>query len=270
MTVTRRTPALLLLGIAFVRVGAWTPPAYAQDCGSWREQVLCRAQLQLRGPDSFWKELDPERPLQLEPDTRVELEIGGRDQFGRTFPANRLALGFDDRDCDRLLDVEGLGEGRLRIDTDLEGRCRLDIWVPGNLNFAWGLDIEVARGPRTGYTREEATFLAEGLYRAVLGRQADAGGLEGAVGEIQRGNLEAQIRAMLRSEEFNQKLARLDMGQLLEQFYRGLLDRGPDSVGIRTFEQDMARRRWTEVLLAIIRSQEFEDRLERATGGQDR
>lgn len=251
-----------LIGLAVT----WALPAEAQDCGSWREPVLCQGRLQIRGPETFWQDFDPSRGLQLEPGTSIEIELTGRDQFGRTFPAGRLALDFDDRDCDRYLNVEDQGEGRLRIETGLEGRCRLDVWVPGNLNFAWRLELEIARGPRTGYSEREARFIAERLFRALLGREGDAAGVSAATAEIARGNLESQIRAMLRSEEFNSKLARVDMRGLLEQFYQGLLGRTLDSVGVRTFEEDMSRRRWTEVLLSIIRSQEFEAELDRAGG----
>lgn len=238
-------------------------PAAAQECGSWREPVLCQARLQIRAPGRAWQDLDPAQTLRVEPGMVFELELTGRDQFGRTFPAHRLALDSDTRDCDRYLDVENPGEGRLRVATDLEGRCQLEIWAPGNLNFAWRLDLEIARGMRTGYTEAEARFIAEGLFRAILGREGDSSGVNAAAAEIVRGNLEAQVSAMLRSEEFRGKEARLDTRQLLEQFYQGMLDRTPDGVGIRTFEEDMSRRRWTDVLLRIIRSEEFEARLER-------
>lgn len=254
-------PCLLMVTAAVLAAPA---PALAQECGSWREPVLCSGELQVRDEIGRWERFDPREPLELTPGGERELELTGRDQTGRTFPAYRLALDADTRDCDRLLEVENLGEGRLRIRAArTEGLCRLDLWLPGNLNFAWRLEVEVARAPRTSYERTEAEYVARGLYHAILGREGDASGLAAATVEIQRGNLEAQIRSMVTSEEFRTRQAGMDSAALLAQFYRGLLEREPDSIGIRTFGEDMQFRRYTDVLLALIHSQEFEERLVR-------
>lgn len=262
---TRRQPFPLLPCLLLAAVWLLAPiPALAQECGSWREPVLCSGELQARDENGRWDRFDPRDTLEITPGGQRELELTGRDQTGRTFPAYRLALDADTRDCDRLLEVEDLGEGRLRIRASRsEGMCRLDVWLPGNLNFAWRIEVEVARAPRTSYERGEAELIARGLYQALLGREGDPGGLSAATAEIQRGNLEAQIRSMIGSEEFRTKQMAMSSEQLLAQFFRGLLGREPDSAGVRTFTQDMQFRRYTDVLLGIIHSVEFEERLAR-------
>lgn len=242
----------------------WPASASAQNCGTWQAPVLCQGELRMRTDNWQGERLDTGRTLALGLDTSIEIEIQGRDQFGRTFPAYRLALDFDDRECDRILDVQSLGEGRLRLSTNHdEGRCRLDIWVPGNLNFEWRLEVEIAKPARVGYERGEAETVARGLYLALLTREPDPAGLSGAVMEIQRGNLQAQVTAMIRSSEFQTNNLTKDSATLLEQFYRGLLGRSTDSAGIRTFLDDMQRRRYLDVVLGIIRAPEYEEMLAR-------
>lgn len=239
--------------------------AHAQDCGNWREALLCTGELELRDVQGRSQSFDPDRDtLQLAPDQSVELSLNGRDQTGRTFPAYRLHLMTDDRECDRYLEVENLGEGRIRIEASrTEGNCRLDVWLPGNLNFAWQVGVRVAYASRTSYDGGEAEFIARGLFRAVLGREGEFEGISAAADEIARGNLEDQIRAMVTGQEFLEKQRSMDRSALLSQFYEGLLGRRPDSVGVRTFDEDMSYRRYTDVLLGIIRTQEFEDRMRR-------
>jgi len=252
--------ALLTIGFGLTAA----PSANAQDCGNWRDSVLCDVELQRTDADRRWDRFDPNRTMEIPPNTEIEIELRGRDQNGRTFPQYRIVLGYDDRDCGNVLEIEDRGEGRLTLRArGSDGRCRLELFAPGNLNFAWRVDVEVSPGARAGYSRAEAETIAAGLYRGILGRDGDAGGLEGAVNEIQRGNLENQIDAMLRSDEFRQSIASAGPGEILERLYQGLLGRPADSTGVRTFQGEIERRRYAEVVLALIRSPEFEDRLQR-------
>jgi len=241
---------------------AWTMPAAAQDCGNWSRQMVCRADLILRDAERQTTELDARDSIELGPGARIELEIDARDQRGSRFPEERLALAFDDYRCASMLDIEDRGEGRLEIEARApEGRCSLTVWLPNNLNFEWELDIEIRPGARATYDRGEAEFVASALYVGLLGRDADAAGLDGAAGEVQRGNLASQVIAMTASDEFRQRTASLDAGDLLDSFYRGILGRPADSGGIRQYLGEVERRRYTAVALALLRSAEFESRL---------
>lgn len=232
-----------------------------QDCGNWRYPVLCRVELRIRSGSSRWEDYDPDDTLALPPRGDLDIQVVGRDQDGRSFPQDRLALGFEDRECRSALDVEQREEGTVRISARRpDGRCRLEIYLPGNLNFAWRLDVEVHRDMASGYERDEAEAIVGALYRGILGRDVDAGSFPGAVSEVQRGRLEAQVQAILRSGEFLQNAASISSAELLEQLYQGLLERSPDSTGARDLLPQLERRRYLEVVLAMLRSAEFEER----------
>jgi hypothetical protein len=255
----------LLLAALLVLVTVVPPAdAVAQECGSWREPVLCQVELQRTDEDRRWDRFDPERTFEIPPSGETEIEIRGRDQTGRSFPQYRLALNYDDRDCSGMLEIEDRGEGRLVIEARRsEGRCRLEFWVPGNMNFAWRTEIEINAGARAGYTRSEAELIASGLYMGILGRAGDAGGLAAATTQIELGNVENQIEAMLRSSEFRESIASAGPNDILERLYQGLLGRPADSTGVRTFLGAVEGRRYAEVVLGLLRSTEFEERLTR-------
>lgn len=233
-----------------------------QDCGSWREPVLCQSELQTYGSDRRWQRFDPTRRLQLAPRVSFELEIRGRDQMGRTFPQSRISLAFDNRECSRLLQVEDLGEGRLRIDASSDsGSCRLEIWVPGNLNHAWRLDVEVTASARSGYSSAEAAMIVNALYRGLLNRDPDSASLGAAISEVQRGNLQSQVAAMTRSSEFQAARGGLDPTAILDRIYQGVFGRPLDASGSRDYLQRIQIGQYDDVILSLLRSPEFERRL---------
>jgi hypothetical protein len=108
------------------------------------------------------------------------------------------------------------------------------------------------------YTRADAETIAKRLYKAILGRDGDAQGLTVATAEIQRGSLRAQIDGMLDSNEFRNGPGRKPSAALLEQFYRGLLNRAPDTAGVQSFLPRADRGQFTEILLDMVRSNEFQ------------
>ena len=97
----------------------------------------------------------------------------------------------------------------------------------------------------------------------MLGREPDEGGLRSAVAEIEAGNLETQVDGMTRSAEFAGVAGSLSATELLEQFYRGVLGREGDPAGMRLYGGEMRRGQYSSVLLKLIRSPEFELRLQR-------
>jgi hypothetical protein len=259
---------LLLLGLVATIFLLAPAEAEAQDCGDWRDPVLCEVDFQLMDESRRWNDFYPDRDLEIRTDSEIEIELRGRDQFRRSFPQDRIVLGFDDRDCSRYLRADDLGEGRIRIQTFRDdGRCRLELFAPGNLNFAWTVDVEVGRSSggtsaiSRRYTRSEAEMIARDLYLAILGRAGDSGGIAGAVGEIERGNLEAQVDAMLDSAEFRSSIASAGPRDILSRFYDGLFGRSVDRDGELTFLPVVERRQYRQVILDLIRSREYEDRL---------
>ncbi len=239
-------------------------PAAAQDCGNWSYPVLCSADLVATDGAYDRQVLGRETRIRLGPREQLDLELDARDQRGRYFPGDRLALGFDANRCGSMLRIEDLGEGRLRIEASAtQGRCTLEVFAPNNMNFRWLLEVEISAAARASYDRAEAELLVNALYLAILNREADPGGFGPATNMVQSGDLEAQVDGMLRSGEFREVSADLSTAELLEQFYQGILGRDGDSAGVRLYQGEMRRGQYASVLLKLIRSPEFERRLQR-------
>ena len=131
----RSTLAVLALWAA--STGVAPAAAAGQDCGSWPQPVLCEAHLLVTTDGRKAERLKSDSRLRLAPRGQVELEIEGRNQRGRRFPDEYLVLGYRTEGCGWLLQFEDRSRG-LRVRARGEaGRCRLELWVPGNLNFTW-------------------------------------------------------------------------------------------------------------------------------------
>jgi len=230
----------------------------------WSRPVVVELQV-YRAPqgERLRRMTSPRQDLQVPAGGDVELEVRGVDQFGREFPRERMVIGFEPvRECEGLIRIRDRGEGRYTISGGTRrGRCGIVFWVPGNLNLEWPLRVEVTGVARQGYTREQSEIIARALYSALLGRAPDPTGLSAAIAEIQRGRVSSQVDGMLRSGEFTQVRAGMTPQALLEQFYRGLLTREPDSAGVRRYLGDVERGRFARVIADIIQSEEFEARL---------
>ncbi len=263
-----------LLPAALVAAGAilmTVPPARtagAQTCmDGWRRPVVCGLEIRWSRDGRDWRDLRPGRVLEIPVGERVELEVRAEDQFGRDFPGERLLVGFDlDRECEGRLSVKETDDGRYRISAGTRrGRCRAILWVPGNLNLERALVFEVLSRARTGYEWVQARYIARALYLALLGREPDPAGWDAATAEIQRGRLDSQVRAMARSPEFLKRKRGMTAPEILGSLYRGLLRREPDTAGVRTYLREVERGRIGDVVLDMVRSVEFEERMLRDT-----
>jgi hypothetical protein len=235
--------------------------AHAQACGAWPRPVICEAELVATGGDRRTDRLGERSRYRIAPGGQVDLALVARDQRGRRFPDDRLGLQHDEGQCRRLLDIDGRSNG-LRVTARSDaGRCRLVLWVPGNLNFEWEIEFEVDPGARTGYSRTEAEHVVARLYRALLERDADGSSVRAATSEVQRGNLDQLVDSMVRSPEFRSSLPGVSAEQLLDRFYRGIFGRDADTGGVREYLGDVRARQYTSVILRMIRSAEFERRL---------
>jgi hypothetical protein len=111
------------------------------------------------------------------------------------------------------------------------------------------------------YDRASAEYAAQQVYRALLGRQADEEGLRQGTQQILDGRLEPWVRGVAGSREFQQSSSRVDAEVLLDQIYEGLLGRRMDDSGRDGYLRQIERRQTAEVVLDIMRSLEFQDRL---------
>ena len=112
------------------------------------------------------------------------------------------------------------------------------------------------------YSRDEAERVATRLYRGLLGRDPDAGGLREATVQVQAGRLDQQVSSMVSSSEFRARVTELSDAEMLERFYLGLLDRLPDTDGIRSYLPWVENDRYIDVALALIGSDEFARRID--------
>ena len=106
-------------------------------------------------------------------------------------------------------------------------------------------------------TPGDATSIGRRLYLAVLGREADSGGLAPVAAEIQRGQISSAVDGLLKSTEFRNVERSKSASELLDQFYRGLLNRSPDRSGSQSFLPRMEARQYAGVIADITNSNEF-------------
>jgi len=265
-----------LLGIVLAAAMAVLPqPVQAQtqeDClRSWSRPVVCQLRVEARGTDGRWRRVDSRRRLQIPAGGGIDLRVEARDQNGWRFPEERLQAGIDlDRDCRDIVHLVAPDTGhdsdrrelRYRLVAGASrGRCEAILWIPGNMNLDTSIRLEVVSRARTGYTYAQSRTIARRLYLGMLGREPDPAGWNAATLEIQRGRLKQQVHAMAGSRELRARQRKLSPSQFLEELYRGLLNREPDTPGVRTYLRRLERGQTADVVLDIIHSEEFEKNL---------
>lgn len=265
-----RQPKLIFIALLTLAASV-VPAAHAQtDVGRWNEPVVARTSLRFPGEGG----IDGDT-LYLPLGRRVSFEAEAVDQYGRAFPQERFRFGFDlDRSCNGLVDLEGFSHGTITVKTGKRsGACEVLYWVPNNMNLDRRMRIEVGRraAPITGQpateaidTREE--LVAASLFRAILAREPDAEWLAAGAAQVARNETREQIRSLLGSPEFSDRRRRVSPEQLLEDFYRGLLGRSADPAGMRSYRDEMHSGKYEEVLVDILSSREFRDRVTRELG----
>lgn len=268
------SPSRLLAGLATMLTLAGLGNAaslIAQQCPSvGSRSFVCEAELYAGPEGERLFALEGRWSVQLELSEAWDLELVARDQFGRRFPRERLALGIEPEDrCRGIIDVDVGDEANFRIRAGSRtGDCRVWLWVPGNLNLEWSLDVRVVTRSSDDYSRTEGEYVTTALYRALLGRDPDPSGFRTTSAEIQRGNLAAVIRGVAASSEYRRKASDLESIALLEQIYQGLLGRAADSAGVRRYLSWIESGGVVDIVWEIVKSEEFERRmLEESAGG---
>lgn len=113
----------------------------------------------------------------------------------------------------------------------------------------------------TTYSRADAEMTVKRLYRAIFGREADTSALSVATADIQRGGIKSTIDSLFASDEFRNGSARKAPAVLLEQFYKGMLDRTPDTDGVQAYLPEVERRQYANVINDLVNSSEFRNKL---------
>ena len=111
-----------------------------------------------------------------------------------------------------------------------------------------------------GSVQSNSQQVAHRIYRALLGRDADAAGLADSTADIDRGRTRQRVDAIVASQEFRGKVNGWSSAQFLDQIYQGLLQRDPDA-GAAGWQRMLEQRRYTDVIMAIIATPEFQSKL---------
>lgn len=227
---------------------AWTRP-YVVDARFYLERTGRRR-------EPFF----PSQRLELEAGEEAYLVVVPLDQWGGSFPEDKAGVFLEGQEsCPGILEASVDYANRVRLRAGLtRGSCRLTLTFLGNLNLSWSFEVKVTSMAKGGYTRAQAEFIVTRLYRALLAREPDPQGFQAAVMEVQRNRLGSLLEGMLASPEFRQKWAGNAPSTFLEQVYRGLLERPPDSAGVSRYLREVERGKLKKVLADIIHSEEFE------------
>ena len=252
--------------LALAALAVMEAPARAQSCPACGPRpYVCDVEVTASRPGDR-RGFDARRGIQLGSGDEIEIRAEGVDQSGRRYPSERgLFVLETGRNCrSGSVRIDESGDGRFRISAGGgRGECELWLRVPGNQNLEWRIPVEVRSAASSGYDRMQADYIGRRLYLAILGREADREGLSSAVAEIQRGRLSDLVEAMLRSSEYVSQRSGLSASQRLEDIYQGLLGRAPDSGGVRRYLGEVERGRDAGVVVDIVRSEEFEGRMQR-------
>ncbi len=244
-----------LPALCWAQSGSWSRP-YLADLRLWLEQEGSRG----RGRPVIQR-------VELEAGQHAVLVLEPLDQWGAPFPRQRAGFFLQDEDaCQRLVELSWETPTRLRLAAGTRrGSCRLELVALGNFNLTWPLELSVTSLAAGGYTRQQAEFIVTRLYRALFNREPDPQGFVAAVAEVQRNRLGSLLEGMLKSEEFKKTWAGLSPSAFLEQVYRGLLGRPPDSAGVARYLREVERGKLKGLLADIIHSEEFEQAMAQAS-----
>ena len=114
---------------------------------------------------------------------------------------------------------------------------------------------------RQSMSAADAEEITRRLYQGILGREADSEGLRSNAAGLRRSGVEAIVRTLVESDEFANGPGGKSPRQLLNQFYRGLLGRNPDSAGVSAFMPRMDRAQYVSVVTEMVNSNEFQNAL---------
>jgi hypothetical protein len=287
MLVTKLSPRTvltraLLAACLMLLLGPALPAAARSVCCDGKQPMLCKIRYRI-GPLRDMKVLT-ESDVSLDVGENVVLEAEGWDSKKRKFPNDHVYMGYEvGNDCHGKLEVDRLNNRTFRLRAgDTVGRCTLHLWAAGNENLHEQFNIRIAAStsgsasprPMPGdpasldTSRPKAQLNAEAivkrLYKAVLRREPSPDELQTAAQAVRQGNLPKLAENMVRSPEFRNSLRQRSARTLLDDFYRGLLGRPPDA-GASGHLRNLEAGRTYEVLMAILRSDEFREVIQRDT-----
>jgi hypothetical protein len=167
----------------------------------------------------------------------------------------RLEGGWNDRISSLRVDS---GTWEICRDWDY-ANCR--IVGPGSteitrMDSGWNDTISSLR-PVSETSSVDPQRVAERLYRALLGREADPDGLRNATSQVAAGRVNDVVNSITRSDEFRNVRQQRSSSEMLDQIYRGLLGRSADTAARTAYQRRIENGDFSGVVADLIASEEF-------------
>lgn len=248
---------ILALGLLGLLVSVAGPAAAASCCDDWTQPFICR--IDFVNEEHVTTPTRPGEPwaIWLRPGEKTVVDVQAFDQRGNRFAGDEIRFQFVGDGCRQVAEAEILSREQFVLRAgDRTGSCDLAFWVPGNRNLDRTIRVSVERQQAVG---EREAVVAERLYRGILGREPSVKERRALALVIESGGTRDWVANAFRSQEFLQQRAGLGAERLLADLYQGLLGRAPDASGIRSYQTQMARRQYAEVVSSIMDSREFRD-----------
>lgn len=234
----------------------------AQGCGdTWDKPFICRVEAYVSLNGKAFQRLSSNQVLHLPLGSNLQIRFKGWDQWGHAYPEDKWIML-----CEEKFQETPLVRFARHTNTTWtlqvsshQGKTVVFCFIPGNQNVTFPLRLVVS--PLKELTRKQATFLATCLYRAILGRDPDPSGLASATLEVLRGKIKPLVDSMFYSKEFKKKRKHLPASQLLEDFYQGILGRPVDGEGAKKYLHRLEKHHYSETIMRILASEEFQKRL---------
>jgi hypothetical protein len=241
--------------------------APAKGCPGGGEAVPCELRLFYDNRDGRVVPLKGD-PLPISRSRDVEVWVETWTQYGKQWPQDELKYQFGtQRGCPGRYEISNLTPHRFRVRvlSDDADQCRLEMRlvspraVARELTAVW--ETPPPAVPAGAYSSADAGYVVRRLYKALLTREPDAAGFSAAVADLQAGRLELVVDRTLASPEYAQLHRGWNPYQLLQSLYAGFFDRPADEQGLRAYQPRIYNGETRMVVLEMLRSQEFRDRM---------
>lgn len=129
--------------------------------------------------------------------------------------------------------------------------------VPKLASSGWNDTISSLRPVGSGAAARHPEDVAQSLYRALLGRDADPDGLRNAAAQIQAGKVTDLVRGIAQSSEYRSTTAQRSASEVLDQIYLGLLGRRADTSARTAYLNRIEDGDVVDVVLDLLSTDEF-------------
>lgn len=107
------------------------------------------------------------------------------------------------------------------------------------------------------FLRADAENVTRRIYDALLDREPRAPEHDEWVAELQRGRLPQQLAVIVQTSEFTGRVGGLAAGEVLNQIFRGMLDRAPTAAETKTYLPQVQTKQYVPAMLKLVTSDGF-------------